>query len=76
MIESPQTTKDGVPRYFLEYLLVITQPVFACSKLTVETVEEDVKYVLRQCRRSVVFIVILEHISHFLPVFVLLTLSR
>ena len=47
MSESPQTTKDGVAKYFLEYLLVITQPIFTCSKLTVETLEEDVQYVLR-----------------------------
>ena len=41
-----------------------------CSKLTVKTPER------RHCRRSGVFIVNFEHISHFVLVFLLLTLSR
>ena len=41
-----------------------------CSKLTIKTPER------RQWRRSGVFIVNCEHISHFLLVFLLLTLSR
>ena len=39
---------------------------FACSKLTAETLE---------CRRSGVFIVNFEHISHLVLVFLLLTLK-
>ena len=41
-----------------------------CSKLTINTPER------RQWRRSGVFIVNFEHISHLLLVFLLLTLSR
>ena len=41
-----------------------------CSKLTIKTQER------RQWRRSGVFIVNFEHISHFVLVFLLLTLSR
>ena len=41
-----------------------------CSKLTINTPER------RQWRRSGVFIVNFEHISHFVLVFLLLTLSR
>ena len=40
-----------------------------CSKLTIKIPEE------RQCRRSGVFIVNFEHISHLVLVFPLLTLS-
>ena len=43
-----------------------SQPAFTCSKLTIETLE----------RRSSVFIVNFEHISHLVLVFLLLTLSR
>ena len=28
-----------------EQILVMTQPAFTCSKLTIETLEQDVKYV-------------------------------
>ena len=40
-----------------------------CSKLTVKTPER------RQWHRSGVFVVEFEHISHFVPVFLLLTLN-
>ena len=61
------------------------QPVFTCSKFTIETPEQGVKYVQsyalktpepRQWRRSGVFIVKFEHISHLALVFLLLTLRR
>ena len=41
-----------------------------CSKLTIKTPEQP------QCRRSGVFIVSFKHISHFVIVFLLLTLNR
>ena len=41
-----------------------------CSKLTIKTPEQ------RQWRRSVVFIVNFEHISHLFVVFLLLTLNK
>ena len=41
-----------------------------CSKLTIKTPER------RHCRRSGVFIVNFEHISHLVLVFLFLTLSR
>ena len=41
--------------------------IFTCSKSTVETLEKD---------RSSVFIVNIEHISHFFLVFLLLTLNK
>ena len=41
-----------------------------CSELTIKTPERC------QCRRSSVFVVNLEHISHFVLVFLLLNLSR
>ena len=49
------------------------QSTIICSKLTKETQEQGVKYVQR--RRSGVFIINFEHISHFCLVFLLLTLS-
>ena len=42
------------------------QPAFTCSKLRIETLEQDVKYV---------FIVNFEHISDHVLVFLLLTLN-
>ena len=51
-----------------------SQPAFASSKLTIETVEEDVKYVKRP--RSGVFIANFKHISHLVLVFSLLTLNK
>ena len=59
----------------------VTQPRNACSKLTIETLEQGAKYVQsqqwghRKDGRSGVFIVNLEHISHFVLVFLLFTLS-
>ena len=56
-------------------IIFITRlPASTCSKLTIETLEQDVKYV--HWRRSGVFIVNSEHISHLVLVFLLLTLSR
>ena len=43
----------------------ISRPAFTCSKLTIETVE--------QWRRSGIFIVNFEHVSHLVLVFLLLT---
>ena len=51
-----------------------TLPAFTCSKLAIETLEQGLKYVRRQCC-SGVFIVKLEHISHHTLVFLLLTLN-
>ena len=48
-----------------------TQPAFTYSKLTIETLEHG-----RHWRRSGIFIVNFEHISHLVLVFLLLTLSR
>ena len=52
--------------------LAITQSAFTFSKLTIETLEQGVKYV----QSSGVFIVNFEHISHLVLVLLLLTLSR
>ena len=61
-----------------------TQPVFTCSKLIIETLEQGVKYVpkliiktpeRRQLRRSGVFIVNFEHIPHLVLMFPSLTLN-
>ena len=55
-----------------------TQPVFTCSKLTIKTLEQGVKYVpkliiktpeRRQLRLSRVFIVNFEHIPHLVLMF-------
>ena len=54
----------------------VTQAAIICSKLTTETLEQGVKYVQMFRRRSGVFIVNFEHISHLVLVFLLLTLSR
>ena len=63
----------------------LTQPACNCSKLTIETLEQGVKYVKvnkknntperRHWRRFGVFIVNFEHISHLVLVFLLLTLN-
>ena len=64
-----------------------SQPAFTCSKLTIETLEQGVKYVQScskltttvpercQWRRSGIFIVNSEYISHLVTVFLLLTLN-
>ena len=51
----------------------LCQPAITYSKLTIETLEQDVKYVQI---RSGVFIVNFEHISHLVLPFLLLTLNR
>ena len=54
-----------------------TQPAITCSKLTIETLEQGVNYVqICQWRRSGVFIVNFEHISHLVLLFLLLTLNK
>ena len=55
-------------------VIIITQSGFTCSKLTIETLEQGMKDV--QIGRSGVFAVNFEHISHFVLVFLLFTLSR
>ena len=54
--------------------IITSQPAVTCSKLTIETLEQGVKY--SQCRRSGTFIVNFEHISHLELVFLLLALGR
>ena len=59
---------------------VSSQPVFACSKVTKETLKQGSKLTIktpeRRCwRLSVVFIVNFEHISRIVLVFLLLTLN-
>ena len=51
-----------------------TQPAITCLKLTIETLEQGLKYV--QGCQSGVFIVNSEHISHLPLVFLLSTLSK
>ena len=55
----------------------LSQAAFTCSKLTVETVEQGVKYVQswRHWRRSGVFTVNFEHISRFTLVFLLTSIT-
>ena len=60
-------------------LEILPQLAILCSKLTIETLEQAVKYVpntSRQWRHSGIFIVNFEHISHLVLVFLLLTFSR
>ena len=52
---------------WISSVMIPAQPAFACSKLTIKTP------VRRHWRRSDVFIVNLEHISHLGLVFLLLT---
>ena len=61
--------------------VALTQSAFTWSKLTIETLEQGVKYVKttmtperQDWRRSGVFIVNFEHILHLVLVFLLLTL--
>ena len=56
--------------------LYISQLTFTCLKLTTETLEKGVKYVQSQWRRSGVFIVNAEHISHLFIVLLLSTLNK
>ena len=60
----------------------LTLPTITCSKLTLETLEQGVKYVQtiktperRQCRRSGAFTVNLERIPDLNLLFLLLTLN-
>ena len=48
---------------------------FTWSKLTIETLEQGVKYVNSRWCRFRVFTVNFEHIQHFVLVFLLLTLN-
>ena len=54
---------------------MLTQPEITCSKLTIETLEKGLKYAQSQRRRSGVFTVNFEHISHLVLMFLLSTLS-
>ena len=63
-------------KYLNRHVTYVAQPAITCSKLTIETLEQGVKYVQSQWRRSGVFIVNFEHISHLVLVFLLLTLGR
>ena len=56
-----------LPSSYNVKMLVITLLTFTCSKSSIKTLEKRVKYV---------FIVNFEPISHFLLVFVLLTLNK
>ena len=65
-------------------MVVTSHPVFTCSKFTIETLEQGVKKCSklqikiperRQWRRSSIFIVNFEHISHIVLLFPLLTLN-
>ena len=55
--------------------VLISQPAFTCSKLTVETLEQGVKYVQKCEICSGIFIVNFEHISHLVVVFLLLAVD-
>ena len=66
-----KTEKNILSKEFSKLSIYLTQPAIACSKLTIETLEQGVKYV-----QSGVFIVNFEHISHLVLVFLLLTLSK
>ena len=48
----------------LQLIITVNQPAFTCPKLTVETLEQGVKYVQY-----------VEHISHLVLVFLLLTVN-
>ena len=60
----------------------ITQSTITCSKLTIEALEQGVKYVSKlkiktqERRQRRVFIVKFEHISNLVLLFLLLILSR
>ena len=57
-----------------DFAKVSSQLAFTCSKLTIETVEQGVKYA-HSLRRSGDFIVNFEHILHLVLVFLLLILN-
>ena len=62
----------------MQILKEIAQPTFTCSNLTTETLEKRCKIcskLLCHCRRSIVFVVNIEHISHLVLVFLLLALN-
>ena len=60
----------GYRKHWILFILKsTTHHAITCSKLTIESLE-------RQWRRSGVFIVNFEYISHIVPVFLSLTLSR
>ena len=59
-------------KQLLNFSYYISQPEITFSKSKIETLEQGVKYV----RRSGVFIVNFEYISHLVLVFLFLTLSR
>ena len=62
---------------WLYWTIYCTQSAIAYSKLTIETLEQGVKYVQSyQWHCSGVFIVNFDHISHLVLVFLLLTLSK
>ena len=54
----------------VQFYTCIPQPALKCSKLKIETLE------WRQWRRSAIFIINFEHISHLVLVFLLLNWSR
>ena len=61
--------------WIIHWRLITSQSAITCSKLTMEKLEQGVKYVCQWCR-SGVFIVNFEHISYLVLAFLLLTLSR
>ena len=56
------------------FLCFLSQPAYTYSKLTIETPEQGVKYV-QSWRRSSIFVVNFERISHLVLVFLFLTLN-
>ena len=52
------------------------EPAITYSKLTIETLEQGVKYVQRYILKYGIFIVNFERISHLVLMFLLLTLTR
>ena len=52
------------------------EPAITYSKLTIETLEQGVKYVQRNILKYGIFIVNFERISHLVLMFLLLTLTR
>ena len=72
-----------IPKFMFLYwwilLLTFTQPTITRSKIPLETLEQGVKYVQSQQQRhqndAIGFIVNIEHISHLVLVFLLVTLN-